>query len=355
VPAGDLLRRLDSRFLPVLARGAVRLSQPAHRSRVLGGTAVLSVAAVMGTAIWAADRSGAGGDLTVGQVVRVGVATGDSIPAYVRASRAELASLARATPSIETYALVALSEYVSPARLTPIVRGTSLSEVLARVPLPDMQTEIVRLPAQRLPADAEAGMAAAADKKDREARNYRARGAGVAGDGQAERELRRLYETGAAVAQAEASAFRANCACLYAAVVRGTPAALGEITRRVGVRAVDPAPEVQRLERAVFLPPLPEQSDVVRPPTDVGLSEGTPTPSQAPVTWTSQPIAPAAPAMRGSPAPIATSTYTVPADPSGTPSSSPDASGGPNGAPPVTPTPAAPAPSGPAPTSTFPP
>ncbi|HEX2772274.1 MAG TPA: hypothetical protein VHN18_07565 [Micromonosporaceae bacterium] len=353
MPAGDLLRRLDSRLLPVLARGVVRLSQPAHRSRLLGATATFSVAAVLGTAIWAADRPPVG-DTTVGEVVRVGVVAGDSIPAYVQASRAELASLARATPPTETYALVTLSEYVTPARLAPILRGVSVSEVVGRVPLPDTQTEIVRLAAERLPADAEAAMAAVADEKDREARDYRARGSAVTGNSQRERELRRLYETGATVARAEATAFRAKCGCLYAAVVRSTPAALGEITRRPGVRSVDPAPEVQRPERAVFLPPLPEQTEVVRLPTDTGLSDGAPTPSQAPVTSPGQTVAPTGPASPSGagtvPPPTSASPHIVP---SGSPPASPDSSPDPTGSPAATPTPAAPAPSGAGPTRIF--
>jgi hypothetical protein len=35
---------------------------------------------------------------------------------------------------------------------------------------------------------------------------------------------------------------------------------------------VDPAPAVTDLARAVFLPPLPEQSDTARPPDDSGAS-----------------------------------------------------------------------------------
>lgn len=353
MPAGDLLRRLDSRLLPVLARGVVRLSQPTHRSRLLGATATFSVAAVLGTAMWAADRP-AVGDTTVGEVVRVGVVAGDSIPAYVQASRDELASLARAAPPTETYALVTLSEYVTPARLAPILRGVSVSEVVGRVPLPDTQTKIVRLAAERLPADAEVAMAAVADGKDREARDYRARRSAVSGNGQRERELRKLFETGAAVARAEASAFRAKCGCLYAAVVRSAPAALGEITRRPGVRSVDPAPEVHRLERAVFLPPLPEQTGVVRPPADTSLSGGAPTPSRAPATSPGQRVAPTAPAASPSgagpePPPTSASPYVIP---SGTPPASSDSPPDPSGSSAVTPTPAAPVPYGPTPNRT---
>ncbi|MBM0239561.1 hypothetical protein JNW88_24810, partial [Micromonospora sp. ATA32] len=42
------------------------------------------------------------------------------------------------------------------------------------------------------------------------------------------------------------------------------PAVLRRVAARAGVRAVDPAPEVRRLDRAVFTPPLPEQDDVAR-------------------------------------------------------------------------------------------
>jgi hypothetical protein len=338
VPAGDLLRRLDSQLLPALARGALRLSAPGHHAELLAATATLCVTAVLGTAIWAADRPVVA-DRTVGEVVQVGVAAGESIPAYVRASRAELASLARAAPATETYALATLSEYVTPARLGSILRGVSVSEVMGRVPLPKTRTEIVRLSAERLPADAEAAMGAVADGKEREARDYRTRGSAVTGNDQSERELRRLYETGAAVARAEAAAFRGRCGCLYAAVVRSTPAALAEVTRRPGVRSVDPAPEVRRLERAVFLPPLPEQSDVVRPPIDASLPGGAPPPpSQPPVTTRDVSVAPNPPSQSApTPAPMSASPSAVPTDPPGTPTSSPDASVGPSDSPMATP------------------
>jgi hypothetical protein len=361
VPAGDLLHRLDSWLLPVLARGVVRLSHPDHRARLLGATATLSVAAVLGTAIWAADRP-AIGDRTVGEVVRVGVLAGDSIPAYVQSSRAELAALAGATPHTETYALVALSEYVTPARLAPILHGVSVSEVVVRVPLPNTRTEIIRLSAERLPADAEAAMAAVADAKDREASDYRARRSAVSGNGQREQELRRLYEIGAAVASAEATAFRAKCGRIYAAVVRGTPAALAEITRRPGVRSVDPAPEVRRPESAIFQPPLPEQIDVVRPPADavlptgVPLSTGEPLSPQAPAPSSDGSAVPLAPSPSpvtsaepsAVPAPASSSPYVAS---TGTPSASPDASAEPTESP--SPTRRLPRPAAPPPTSTF--
>jgi hypothetical protein len=284
VRAGDLLRRLDRRLLPPLIRGMARLGQGPLRLRVLTTAALLSSLAVLVTAVWAADRGPGGGDLTVGDVTRVGVTEGQSIPGYVATSRSELAALVAAPadePAGETYALVTLAAYLAPDRLAPIIGDVSVSEVFGRVPRPQTQTELVHIPAMRIPDDVLAGMRQVAERKDREAADYRDRAAALPPD--ADQELRRLYDTGAQVALDEATAYRSGCACIYAAIVRSTPAALERIAVRPGVRAVDPAPEVQRLDRAVFTPPLPEQHDVARPPADTGLrppaETGLPTPT----------------------------------------------------------------------------
>lgn len=267
--AGDLLRQLDQRLLPRLVGAVTRWGHGPTRPPVLSWVAVLCAAAVTATAVWAADSRPVG-DPTLGEVTRVGVSDGDSIPGYVQASAADLAATAT-VPGDGTYALVTLSEYLTPQSLPAVVGGVRVAAVLGRVPLPDRQTEIVRIAAQRLPDDVTAGMAVLAGRKDREAADYRARAAALAGGNAQERELRQFYEVGARVAAEEADAYHSGCACLYAVVVRAQPAALRGVANRPGVRAVDPAPEVDRLERAVFTAPLPEQRDVVRPPVDAGL------------------------------------------------------------------------------------
>ena len=271
--AGDLLRQLDQRLLRRLAGAATRLGAGRARHRVLTSAALVSCAAVLLTAVWAGgDRPT--GDRTVGEVTRVGVAEGDSIPGYVRAAAADLAALPTAAPGSGdgTYALVSLSSYLTPQRAAAVLGDVPVATVFGRVPLADRQTEIVRIPAQRLPDDLVAQMADLAARKDREAADHRARAAALTGGGHQERELRQVYASGAEVAEAEAEAYRSGCACVYAAVVRAGPVALRGVAARSGVRAVDPAPEVSRLDRTVFTPPLPEQREVVRPPADGGLS-----------------------------------------------------------------------------------
>ncbi|MFG3420661.1 hypothetical protein ACIBTZ_05225 [Micromonospora sp. NPDC049460] len=270
--AGDPLRRWDQPPLSRLAGAVTRPGDGPARPRVLTVIALLSCAAVLLAAGWAGDDRPTG-DRTGGEVTRVGVAHGDSIPGYVRAAAADLAALPPAAPAAGdgTYALVSLSSYLTPQGAAAVLGDVPVAAVLGRVPLADRQTEIVRIPAQRVPDDVVAGMADVAARKEREAADYRARSGALTDGGQAERELRQVYDSGAEVSAAEAAAYRSGCACLYAAVVRAEPVALRRLAARPGVRAVDPAPEVTRLDRTVFTPPLPEQREVAHPPADAGL------------------------------------------------------------------------------------
>ncbi|MCX5121398.1 hypothetical protein OG992_29890 [Micromonospora sp. NBC_00362] len=321
--AGNLLRQLDQRLLPPLTRAVARLGDRSARSGVLSWAAVLSAAAVLGTAVWAVDDTPVG-DRTVGEVTRVGVADGDSVPGYLRSAAADLAALPASPPAAEggTYALVTLDAYLPPQRLATVLGDVGVSTVFGRVPLPGRQTEIVKIPALRVPDDVVAGMEQVAARKETEAADYRARAAAVDGDGVGERELREQYVGGAEVAAAEAAAYRTGCACVYAAVVRATPVALRGVAARPDVRAVDPAPEVYRLDRTVFTPPLPEQRDVVRPPADTGPSPA-PTRSERPAPMISAP-APSTPVGESSePAPVVTIPSPEPSKPEPTESAAP--------------------------------
>jgi hypothetical protein len=240
------------------------------RAATLTWIALCCVAAVLVTAAWTGRRAPVG-DPTVGEVTRVGVPAGGDVPGYLRAAATELAGLADPATG-GTYALVSFTGYRTPDQVAATLAGTPVAAVVARVPLPGRQTELVRIAALRLPADVVAGMAEVAARKDREAADYRARAAGPAAAD--DPGLRQVYATGAQVAAAEAAAYRAACGCVYAALVRADPAALRALAARPGVRGVDPAPELVRLDRAVLTSPLPEQRDVARPPADDGAPAG---------------------------------------------------------------------------------
>jgi hypothetical protein len=259
---GDRLRALDQVLLVPVARGYRRLIAGRRRPHGLTVAACLVVALAVSAAAWQADRAAPASDLSAGEVVRVGVAQGASVPAYQRASAEELDELA-ATGTAESYALISFSAYLAPDRLASILAGAGVAAVYVRVPLAGVQTEIVRIPVTTVPADVVTGMDQIADRKEREAAQYQERLTTVTGT-----DMLAVYRSGARIAAAEHEAYARRCSCAYAAVVRATPVALRQIARRAGVRVVDAAPEVRRLDRAVFWPALPEQRDLATPPGD---------------------------------------------------------------------------------------
>lgn len=210
--------------------------------------AVLAVAIAVGFAWYEGTRPEQVDD-TVGNVARVGASDGDVVAEYVRSAKTELSEL-----DSEVYALVSLSDYTGPERLSSMFAGVTVRRVYARVPLPDTQTEIVSIAVSNVDTDVASGMRLVADRKDTEASRF------AAGSRSAQ------------VSQAEAAAYRSGCACVYGVVVRGASHALRELASRAGVWVVDAAPEVKRLDRAVFLPLRPESTTVVAPPPDSGVS-----------------------------------------------------------------------------------
>lgn len=267
-------RLLDERVLPRLARGLGRIADGLTRfgrgegsgRRLLFGAATLSVIAVLATSLYLGSQPGPV-DETVGDVVRVGAAEGVQVATYRKGAESELAGLLSRRTS-DTYALVSFGSYQEPTLLSGLLAGVRTVQVYLRVPLPDVQTEIVSLPVNTLDTDVRAGMKRTADRKDRTAAESDRAAKGLGGDGQRERALRAFYQQDADVNRSEAEAYRRLCACAYAAVVVATPVRLKQLAGRAGVRVVDPAPEVRRLNRTVFLPLLPEQAVVVRPPRD---------------------------------------------------------------------------------------
>jgi len=257
----DLLRRLDAAALPPVARLADRLGRRTGHTGTLTAVALVSVTAVMLTAVWVAERPREAAP--TGDVVRVGVPEGGSVADYLAESRRELDAFAGDPP----YALVMFSAYLAPDRLATVLDGADVAEVYARAPLPGMETQIARIPVHRVPQDVVSGMLLFAERKEREAHEYQERAADVTGTADEDR-LRPVYETAARVALAEATAYRTHCSCLYAAVLRAAAPELRSLAARPGVRAVDPAPEVRTLDRAVFLPPLPEPSPLPAGPPD---------------------------------------------------------------------------------------
>ncbi|MDI6104495.1 hypothetical protein QLQ12_38490 [Actinoplanes sp. NEAU-A12] len=259
----------------------VRFGGAALRLQIMAGAALAATVALVLMVFWA-DRQAPAGE-QAGDLLRVGVVEGQSVDGYLRSSREELARLAdpSAPGAGETWALVAFNRYATAGALPAMLGGAQVAQVYTRVPLGEARTSVLRIPVYRLPGDVITGMLGAAQARDRELADYQRLSRGLAGDGRNEARLRAAYDTAARVAAEEAAAYRAGCECVFAAVVRATPAVLDGISAQPWARVVDPAPEVRQLDRTEFRPPLPEEVDVASPDPSAVPS---PVTSVAPVT-----------------------------------------------------------------------
>jgi hypothetical protein len=318
------LRRLDGRVLPWLSGGRLRVGRHRQRRPYVTGLGLALFVVALVAAAWAVrDRP-----VYQAETVRVGVLEGQSVPGYVKASKAALDRLrtSRASSGKPVYALVSLTAYLGPDRLPPVLSGVRVYRVYARVPLATAATQVTTIDATRLPADVDTGMAKLAADRQRISQDFAGLAAQQTGTDQASVRQRTQYQAEADGFQAEATAYREHCSCVFGAVVRATPQALSVLATHRAIRAVDPAPQVTSLAHAVFSPPLPEQTGTAGPPDDSGLA---PSPSTPPTPASPTPSTPPSteptPSDSGSPTPPpptppASSTSPTP---SATPSSSP--------------------------------
>lgn len=290
---GELLRQLDAKVLPPLGRALSWCMRGAIRRRVLLSTGVIAALGLLMASVWAA-RQPPTSPTQVGYVVRVGVADGQSISSYADAADRELADLAEGGGG-PAYALVSFTAYLAPDRFAKALRDVEVHRAYARAPLQNIRTDVVEITIRNLARDLRTGMGAVADRKADQAEAYRQDAAKLTGSSEVERAQRESYQAKAEDAAAEAAAYRSMCSCLYAAVVRGTPGALDRLSQAAGVRTVDPAPEVVDLDRAVFIPPIPELPDNSVPdPSATPSPSPSTTPSSSPSS-TPQPSDPTSP------------------------------------------------------------
>lgn len=273
----SLLRRLDDRALPVLVRIVARATRRRALVGWLGAWLVLAlVVAFLVNRHQISDEP----PPAARSVTKVGPVVGTPIEGYLAGARRELAALAGGGTA-PVYALVSLTGYGTPAQAAAITYGYAVSKAYFRVPLAGVQTEIRSVAVAGLRQDLEAHMRSAAARSEREASEADTQAARLTGNSAQEKQLRAFYMGSARVLRLQAREYRSLCACVYSFVVRATPQELTALARRIGVRVVDPAPEVTSLDQAVFLPVLPEQRVTVQPPPDTGLP-ALPTPSAGP-------------------------------------------------------------------------
>jgi hypothetical protein len=257
------LRRLDDRFA---AHGPLALLRDVPQ---LG---LLLVAAVFlaGSGV-ALERSGSKSRVAQTQAESVvpttlGPAPGTRIATYVAATRKRAVAVSQMAPDGTYTALVSFSRYLTPSQTRLLLGDLEVRKVLAHVQLPS--AEVLPIPVtSTLVEDVSVTFAAISKRKLRDRKEFLNLAATITGDSKEEQQFKVFYVDAARTAAKEAAAYGKNCACLFAALVRGKARDLAALPALSGVRAVDVggggADDTLQLQ-----PLLPEQKvTVTRPVT----------------------------------------------------------------------------------------
>jgi len=253
-----------------------------HRSlwrRSLASVGAITAIALLVLAVYTATRPAAVVDDAAASV-RVGVNTGDPVQVYVSRSNAathDAAQNSTAAGAPMRYALVSLTDYLTPQAFTARLAGTKVVRVFMATHTPRPPAEVFYANVDKVPDDiVTAMMTVAMEKKIDYADAARALQILDHANGKTPDDavVHDTYEQAQRADAAEEKAFRSRCACVFAAVVHGSVEQLANLVSRSGVRVVDLVPMTPRIDSDVFSPLLPDQRQVARPPRLVDVAGG---------------------------------------------------------------------------------
>lgn len=197
----------------------------------------------------------------------LGPREGTAIDGYLARAAARTAQVAAQDGEARLLALVSLNEYVAPQAAADLLAGVDVRQAYLRAPSAGELAEVFEVPTPfELASTLRSFYATTAAAKQEDAREFQGYADTIGETSADETAAKRAFVADAQRATAEASAFAADCACVFALVVEGPAAALAELSRTPAVRGVEPADRSARFEELQVFPLRPEHSGVVPPP-----------------------------------------------------------------------------------------
>jgi hypothetical protein len=192
----------------------------------------------------------------------LGPAVGDTVPAYVALAKQGLVAVQKSKDG--RLALVSFRAYLTPAQLTVLFGGAKVVRVYLR-------SRQGGKDAAQLPVDVSGDLAYTLGKAYAQAahgrllaqRAYQRYVDTLTVATKEDKAFKDLYATFAASTGREAKDYQRSCACVYAAVVSGSPSVLSGLAAKAAVRAVQTGPAGVALTSLEVLPLLPEVTGVV--------------------------------------------------------------------------------------------
>lgn len=266
---GSPLRALDDRYA---SRGPLALLRDVPQLGLLLVAAVFLAGS--GVALERAGdqrRSAQQTALEPGIPSVLGPAPGTKVATYIAATRKRAVMISTSSPDGKYVALVSFSRYLTAQQAQALLGDLEVRKVLAHVQLP--AAEVLPIPiASTVVEDVGVTFAAVSKRKVRDRKEFVNLAASISGQSKEEQQFKAFYLDAAATALKEARAYGRNCACLFAALVRGTARDLAALPALPGVRAVDMGAGDN--DTIQIQPLLPEQKVTVTRPLTPATGNG---------------------------------------------------------------------------------
>jgi hypothetical protein len=168
----------------------------------------------------------------------LGPAPGTSVATYIAATRKRAVILSSTAPDGTYTALVSFSRYLTAQQAQALLGDLQVRKVLAHVQLP--AAEVLPIPIDTTVVESVGvTFSEVAKRKVRDRKEFINLAASITGQSKEEQQFKAFYLDAAATALKEANAYGKNCACVFAALVRGKARELAAMPALPGVRAVD--------------------------------------------------------------------------------------------------------------------
>ncbi len=261
------LQRLDDRYA---SRGPLRLLRDVPQLGLL--LAALLLLGGAGVALSQREGPTTGAQQTVGAAgsaaqpgLLLGPPVGAEAEAHLEQAAERLAGLAEQDPDARHLALVSLRSALTPGQTGALLEraGVNLERGYLRADVPGRPEQVLF----QTPGDVVSGLqqvfTATATRKADEQRELLTTAATIEGGTELEQEFLAQYERDASTAGAEAAAYRAGCACVFALVVSGAVERLAVLLELPEVRGVEPASRGAAVASLSVRPLRPDQTGTV--------------------------------------------------------------------------------------------
>jgi hypothetical protein len=194
----------------------------------------------------------------------LGPAAGEQVSAYLQTAAASLAAAERGSTGGTRVALMSFGSYRTAAQAAAMLSGVGVLRVYLAA-----GRDAAQLPVNLDSADADLRAELArsftriAQERLREEQSFTSLAASITVSTQQDRDFRDQYVAFARTTGVEARSYARGCACVYAAVVTGTPGQLRALRARAGVRVVQAAAAGMAISELQVLPLLPETKGAV--------------------------------------------------------------------------------------------